>query len=57
MMSVIVGVCNLCFPIYETFVWCVLCFTVLVNCWLNVFAICMGEVIDFSLKIIVFFVS
>ena len=30
------------------FVLCVLCLTVLVNCLLNVFAICVGEVV-FSL--------
>ena len=31
---------------------CVLCLTVLVNCLLNVFAICVGDVIVFSLKVI-----
>ena len=41
-----------CFPIYESV--CVLCVTVLVNCLLNVFAICVGEVIVFSLKVGVF---
>ena len=30
----------------------VLCLTVLVNCLLNAFAICMGEVTVFSLKMI-----
>ena len=35
------------------FVLCVLCLTVLVNCLLNVFAICVGEVSVFSLKVIV----
>ena len=33
----------------------VLCVTVLVNCLLNAFAICVGEVIAFSLKVIVLF--
>ena len=32
---------------------CVLCLTVLVNCLLNAFDICVGEVIVFSLKVIV----
>ena len=36
-------------------VLCVLCLTVLVNCLLNVFAICVGEVNVFSLKVIGFF--
>ena len=34
---------------------CVLCLTVLVNCLLNVFAICVSEVNVFSLKVIVLF--
>ena len=33
----------------------VLCLTVLVNCLLNAFAICMGEVTVFSLKVMVLF--
>ena len=33
----------------------VLCLTVLVNCLLNAFAICVGEVTVFSLKVIVVF--
>ena len=37
------------------FVLCVLCLTVLVNCLLNAFAICVGEVTVFSLKVIVLF--
>ena len=37
------------------FVLCVLCLTVLVNCLLNAFAICVGEVNVFSLKVIVLF--
>ena len=38
------------------FVLCVLCLTVLVNCLLNVFAICVGEVHVFSLKVMVLFI-
>ena len=34
---------------------CVLCLTVLVNCLLNVFAICVGEVNVSSLKVMLFF--
>ena len=37
------------------FVVCVLCLTVLVNCLLNAFSICVGEVNVFSLKVIVLF--
>ena len=37
------------------FVLCVLCLTVLVNCLLNAFAICVGEVNVFSFKVMVFF--
>ena len=37
------------------FVLCVLCLTVLVNCLLNAFAICVGEVNVFSLKVIELF--
>ena len=33
--------------------WCVLYLTVLVNCLLNAFAICVGEVSVFSLKVMV----
>ena len=33
----------------------VLCLTVLVNCLLNAFSICVGEVNVFSLKVIVLF--
>ena len=36
---------------------CVLCLTGLVNCLLNAFAICVGEVTVFSLKVIVLFWS
>ena len=42
-----------CFPIYV----CVLCFTVLVNCLLNTFAICVGKVGVFYLKVMVLFVG
>ena len=35
------------------FVLCVLCLTVLVNCLLNTFAICVGEMNVFSLKVMV----
>ena len=37
------------------FVLCVLCLIVLMNCLLNVFAICVGEVNVFSLKVMVLF--
>ena len=39
------------------FVLCVLCLTVLVDSLLNVFAICVGEVRVFSLKVIVLFLG
>ena len=35
----------------------ILCLTVLVNCLLNAFAICVGEVNVFSLKVIVLFLG
>ena len=44
------------FPI-SVFVLCDLCLTVLVNCLLNTFAICVGEVTVFSLKLIVLFLG
>ena len=37
------------------FVLCVLCLTVLVNCLLNAFAFCVGEVNVFYLKVMVLF--
>ena len=37
------------------FVLCILCLTVLVNCLLNAFAVCVGEVNVLSLKVMVFF--
>ena len=55
-VSVILVVCNLCiFLSMCLFVLCVLCLTVLVNCLSNVFAICVGEVNVFSLKVIEFY--
>ena len=39
------------------FVLCVLCLTVLVNCLLNAFAIYVGEVSVFSLKVMVLFLG
>ena len=36
---------------------CVLCLTVLANCLLNAFAICVGEVSVFSLKVMVLFLG
>ena len=36
---------------------CAVCLTVLVNCLLNAFAICVGEVFDFSFKVIVLFLD
>ena len=47
-------VCNLkVFLSICLFVVCILCSTVLVNCLVNAFAICVGEVNVFSLKAIV----
>ena len=44
-----------CVPIYASvcFVCFILCLTLLVNCLLNVSAICVGEVSVFSLKVMV----
>ena len=39
------------------FALCVLCLTVLVNCLLNAFAICVGEMSVFSLKVMVLFLG
>ena len=39
------------------FVLCVLCLTVLANCVLNEFAICVGEVNIFSLKDMVLYLG
>ena len=47
-------VCSLCVLLSMClFVLCVLCLSVLVNCLLNAFAICVGEVDVFYLKVIV----
>ena len=55
-VSVMLVVCSLSvFLSMCLFVLCVLCLTVLVNCLLNAFAICVGEVSVFSLKVMVLF--
>ena len=54
-VSVMLGVCSLSVPIYVSVVLRVLCLTVLVNCLLNAFAICVGEMSVFSLKVMVLF--
>ena len=57
-VSVILVVCSLyIFLSMCLFVLCVLCLTVLVNCLLNAFAICVGEVNVFLLKVIVLFLG
>ena len=43
-----------CFPIYVSVCFCL---TVLVNCLLNAFTICVGEVTVFCLKVIVLFLG
>ena len=53
-VSVMLVVCS--FSVFLSmclFILCVLYLTVLVNCLLNAFAICVGEVNVFSLKVIV----
>ena len=45
----------MCFPIYLSVLLYVLCLMVTLNCLLNAFAICVGEVTVFFLKVIVFF--
>ena len=56
MVSVMLVVCSLSvFLSMCLFKKNVLCLTVLVNCLLNVFAICVGEVSVFSLKVMVLF--
>ena len=56
MVSVILVVCSLGMILsMSLFALCVLCLTVLVNCLLNAFAICVGEVNVFSLKVIMLF--
>ena len=52
-VSVMLVVCSL--SVFVSMCLLVLCLTVLVNCLLNVFAICVGEVTVFSLKVIVLF--
>ena len=54
-MSVMLVVCSLI--VFLSICLFVLCLTVLVNCLLNVFAICVGEVSIFSLKGMVLFLS
>ena len=56
MVSVLLVVCSLSvFLSMCLFVLCVLCLTVLVNCLLNAFAICVGEVSVYSFKVIVLY--
>ena len=56
MVSVILVVCSLCVFLYMCLsVLCVLCLTVFINCLLNAFAICVGEVHIFYLKVIMLF--
>ena len=57
MVSVTLVVCSLCVFLSICPCVCVLCFTVLVNCLLNAFAICVGEVNVFSLKVIMLFLD
>ena len=55
-VSIMLVVCSLSvFLSICLFVLCVLCLTVMVNCLLNAFAICMGEVSVFYLKVMVLF--
>ena len=55
-VSVMLVVCSLSvFISMCLFLLCVLCLIVLVNCFLNAFAISVGEVSVFSLKVIVLF--
>ena len=57
-VSVMLVVCSLSvFLSMCLFVSCVLCLTVFVNCLLNAFAICVGEVSVFSLKVMVLFLG
>ena len=57
-VSVMLVVCSLSvFISMCLFVLCGLCLTVLVNCLLNAFAICVGEVNVFSLKVMVLFLG
>ena len=54
-VSVMLAVCSL--SAFLSMCLYVLCLTVLVNCLLNAFAICVGEVTVFSLKVIVLFLN
>ena len=55
-VSVMLVVCSLSvFLSMCLFLVCVLCLTVLVNCLLNAFAMCVREVSVFSLKVMVLF--
>ena len=55
-VSVMLVVCSLSvFLSICLFVLCILCLTVFVNCLLNAFAICVGEVSAFSLKLWCYF--
>ena len=57
-VSVMLVVCSLSvFLSMCLFVLCVLCLTVLVNCLLNAFDICVGVVNVFSLKVMVLFLG
>ena len=57
-VSVMLVVCSLSvFLSMCLLVLCVLCLTVLVNCLLNAFAICVGDVSVFSLKVMVLFLG
>ena len=57
-VSVMLVVCSLSvFLSLCLFVLSVLCLTVLMNCLLNAFAICVGEVNVFSLKVMVLFLG
>ena len=56
-VSVMWVVCSLIVSYLCVFVLCVLCLTVLVNCLLNVFAICVGEMSVFTLKVMVLFLG
>ena len=54
-VSVMLVVCSL--NVFLPMCLFVLCLTVLVNCLLNAFTICVGEVTVFSLKVIVLFLG
>ena len=54
-VSVMLVVCIL--SVFLSMCLFVLCLTVFVNCLLNAFAICVGEVTVFSLKLIVLFLG